>query len=78
MGVSDLFGQTVNGIQNNKMKKKISRNLRSFSITLYYYSPRAYRFVGKAFKGALPHDIQSTNGSVALTVERVSRQRLSK
>lgn len=46
--------------QNSKIKKTSLRKqyeleLRSFVLTLYFYSPRAYAFVRKKFNTCLPH-----------------------
>jgi len=35
--------------------RKYSPELRSFALTLHYYSPRAYKFVRSKFDTCLPH-----------------------
>ena len=41
-------------VQHSKTKK-ISEELRSFAMTLHFYSPKAYEFVRESFDLALPH-----------------------
>ena len=55
VGVAELFKRTIDCAKNGNSGQKISANLRIFAITLFYYSPRCYRFVRKCFLGALPH-----------------------
>ncbi|KYN03296.1 THAP domain-containing protein 9 [Cyphomyrmex costatus] len=40
---------------NNKVNKQYSPELRSFALTLHYYSPKAYDYVRKKFDCILPH-----------------------
>jgi hypothetical protein len=37
------------------LPRKYDENVRKFSVTLHYYSPRAYKYVRKHFDNCLPH-----------------------
>ena len=54
-GVSDLLKRQVAKHNGNSGVTKYSPQLRSFALTLNFYSPRAYRFVRKSFDTCLPH-----------------------
>lgn len=48
-GVSDLLKQQVAKHSNQSMATLYSPQLRSFALTLNFYSPQAYRYVRKVF-----------------------------
>lgn len=60
---ADLLDTTFSGIPNKLMKRMLEKNkktvytpeLRSFAMTLSFYSAKAYRFVRKTFDLNLPH-----------------------
>lgn len=49
-----LLRQSSN-IHKTLMRKQYEPELRSFALTLHFYSPRAYAFVRKKFNTCLPH-----------------------
>jgi len=58
----DSFGKNKELIQrldkkynNKKMTRKYSSDLRRFSISLHFFSPRAYSFIREQFNSVLPH-----------------------
>lgn len=54
-GVADLLKRQVAKHSNQPMKTVYSPELRSFALTLNFYSPHAYRYVRKMFDTCLPH-----------------------
>lgn len=54
-GVSNSIMQRILKQNKNKNPGKYSNELRSFAMTLNFYSAKAYRFVRKTFQLALPH-----------------------
>ena len=54
-GVSDLLKRQIAKHNGKPGVVKYSPQLRSFALTLNFYSPRAYRFVRKSFDTSLPH-----------------------
>lgn len=49
--VEDLFAR----YKSKDNKQQYSAAIRSFALTLHYYSPRAYEYVRKTFDTCLPH-----------------------
>ena len=47
--------QKISGIEKSGKGVKYSPELRSFALTLHFYSVKAYNFVRKNFKLCLPH-----------------------
>lgn len=68
-GVSDLLLRQVAKHSNKPVPNSYSHELRSFALTLNFYSPHAYRYVRKKFETCLPHPrtiqkwYQSVDGS---------------
>lgn len=54
-GISDLLKRQVAKHSKQPMKTVYSPELRSFALTLNFYSPHAYRYVRKMFDTCLPH-----------------------
>lgn len=60
-GISELIPESIiSRFMRNKEKGNLSHKeyppeLRMFSITLHFYSPKAYNYVREVFKCALPH-----------------------
>ncbi len=54
-GVSDLLKRQIAKKTNNPLPVSYSPELRSFALTLHFYSPHAYRYVRKMFDTCLPH-----------------------
>lgn len=60
------------------MCKQYSAELRSFALTLHYYSPRAYNYVRNIFHKCLPHPktlsawYTSINGSPGINIEALN------
>lgn len=60
-GISELIPESIiSRFMRNKEKENLSHKeyppeLRMFSITLHFYSPKAYNYVREVFKCALPH-----------------------
>lgn len=54
-GVADLLKKRASKASNAPSQHKYSQALRSFALTLNFYSLRAYRFARKAFDTCLPH-----------------------
>lgn len=54
-GVNDLLARHVNKQLGRPMPTSYSAELRSFALTLHFYSPHAYSYVRKAFNTCLPH-----------------------
>ena len=51
---SDIDLDLIKGLVKDRKKgQKYTKNMRDFSVTLFYYSPRAYKYVAKLF--FLPH-----------------------
>lgn len=50
--VAREIGNTESGVVS---RRKYSPALRSFALTLHYYSPKAYDYVRKTFHTSLPH-----------------------
>lgn len=61
-----------------RLGKQYSNELRSFAVTLHYYSPRAYQFVREAFSNRLPHPqsvirwYRSVDGDPGITSEAMT------
>lgn len=51
----EFFKRIILKSTNNKVNKQYSPELRSFALTLHYYSPKAYDYVRKKFDCILPH-----------------------
>lgn len=54
-GVSDLVKRQVAKNSGEPLLAQYSPTLKSFALTLHFYSPNAYRFVRKTFDTCLPH-----------------------
>lgn len=54
-GVSDFFQRVIQGSCASPVSKVYSPELRTFALTLHYYSPRAYKYVRETFNACLPH-----------------------
>lgn len=54
-GVADLLKRQVNKQIGKPLPVSYSAELRSFALTLNFYSPRAYRYVRRVFDTCLPH-----------------------
>ena len=54
-GISDLLKRQPAKLSQGKSAKQYSPALRSFAMTLNFYSPRAYKYVRTAFDTRLPH-----------------------
>lgn len=71
----DLVGRQLSKIKKVPLKKKYSPALRSFALTLHYFSPNAYSYVRKTFDTCLPHPrtiskwYESVNGEAGFTSE---------
>ncbi|XP_071652314.1 uncharacterized protein, partial [Temnothorax longispinosus] len=50
-----LLMRQDNKIHKTRMRKQYEPELRSFALTLHFYSPQAYAFVRKKFNTCLPH-----------------------
>lgn len=44
----------IKQIEKGKTNNQYSPEVRTFALTLHFYSPRAYRYVRDKFKGKLP------------------------
>ncbi|XP_072382178.1 uncharacterized protein [Diabrotica undecimpunctata] len=74
--------ESVNGLlermQNRHRNQKYSPGLRSFALTLNFYSTRAYKFVRKTFTNSIPHPTTlskwyaSINGAPGFTHEALT------
>jgi len=54
---SQLFDRLANSQKKSKkFKRKYSKELKSFAITLQFYSGKAYNYVRKTFDLCLPHE----------------------
>ncbi|CAH0556132.1 unnamed protein product [Brassicogethes aeneus] len=54
----DSAPESIKEVLNRQIKSKTSKytpELRSFALTLHFYSPKGYNFVREKFKGMLPH-----------------------
>jgi hypothetical protein len=51
----DLFERLYLRKNGTSLPRKYDENVRKFSVTLHYYSPRAYNYVRKYFDNCLPH-----------------------
>ncbi|RVE41779.1 hypothetical protein evm_013578 [Chilo suppressalis] len=71
----DLVGRQISKIKKLPLKKKYSPALRSFALSLYYYSPNAYSYVRKTFDTCLPHPrtiskwYETVDGEAGFTAE---------
>jgi len=54
-GVKDLISRHISKQQGNMLPASYSPELRTFALTLHFYSPHAYRYVRKVFNTCLPH-----------------------
>lgn len=54
-GNAHLLKRIVSKSKGKSQNKKYSPELRTFAITLHYYSPRAYSYVRESFNSCLPH-----------------------
>lgn len=54
-GIPDLLRRQKAKLEGRSLPAKYSPELRSFALTLHFYSPRAYRYVRKTFDTCLPH-----------------------
>lgn len=54
-GVKDLILRHIKKQQHNTLPTCYSPELRTFALTLHFYSPHAYRYVRKVFNTCLPH-----------------------
>ena len=54
-GIPDLLKRQKAKLQNQTLPTTYSPELRSFALTLHFYSPRAYNYVRKVFDTCLPH-----------------------
>lgn len=54
--MQDLISRQVSNVKANVVsRQKYSPALRSFALTLNYYSPKAYEYVRRVFNTSLPH-----------------------
>ncbi|VEN56934.1 unnamed protein product [Callosobruchus maculatus] len=53
--LSGAAGDVVNRLLRGSSKQQYPPALRSFALTLHFYSPKAYSFVRKFFNNSLPH-----------------------
>lgn len=73
--IKELISRKVSKSKGASLPKKYSPSLRSFALTLHYYSPRAYEYVREKFNTCLPHSrtikrwYQSLNGNAGFTTE---------
>nr|XP_012234654.1 PREDICTED: uncharacterized protein LOC105679301 [Linepithema humile] len=51
----DLLKRMILKCEAKTISKQYSPELRSFALTLHYYSPKAYNYVREKFECALPH-----------------------
>jgi hypothetical protein len=54
-GIGDLLRRQFSKCLGKSTQQKFSPELRSFALTLHFYSPHAYRYVRKMFNTCLPH-----------------------
>ena len=54
-GVGDLLRRAISKQGRKSLPSTYSPELRSFALTLHFYSPHAYRYIRKAFNTCLPH-----------------------
>ena len=54
-GVSDLLKRQIAKATDGPLPKSYSPQLRTFALTLNFYSPKAYEYVRKTFNTCLPH-----------------------
>ncbi|GFS18021.1 THAP domain-containing protein 9 [Elysia marginata] len=54
-GIGDLLKRCEAKSKRKGQPAKYSPELRSFALTLHFYSPKAYAYVRKAFDTCLPH-----------------------
>lgn len=54
-GISDLVKRQVRRFKGQTVAPSYSPELRTFALTLHFYSPQAYRYVRKVFNTCLPH-----------------------
>ncbi|VEN56482.1 unnamed protein product [Callosobruchus maculatus] len=55
--LSGPAGEVFNRLLKGPGKQKYTPALRSFALTLHFYSPKAYSFVRKFFNSSLPHPV---------------------
>lgn len=55
MPCAELLEQLFKKTQKEPLPKEYPPRLRSFAVTVHYYSPRAYEFVREPFLNVLPH-----------------------
>nr|CAI5861024.1 unnamed protein product [Callosobruchus analis] len=55
--LSGPAGEVFNRLLKGPSKQKYTPALRSFALTLHFYSPKAYSFVRKFFNSSLPHPV---------------------
>lgn len=74
-GISDLLKRKIAKKTGIPLPKCYSPRLRSFALTLHFYSPKAYSYVRRTFDTCLPHPrtlekwYQSINGEPGFTEE---------
>lgn len=54
-GNAHLLKRIVCKLKGKLKSQKYSPELRTFAITLHYYSPRTYSYVREVFNSCLPH-----------------------
>ena len=54
-GVGDLLHRYIGKLSNRVSPVSYSPQIRSFALTLHFYSPHAYNYVRKMFNTCLPH-----------------------
>ncbi|XP_066987476.1 THAP domain-containing protein 1-like [Macrobrachium rosenbergii] len=74
-GVQDLIKRQT-AKHSNQPRPTYSPELRSFALTLNFYSPHAYRYVRKVFDTCLPHPRTIRNGIKVQMADQVSRNLL--
>lgn len=68
----------IKQIQSGTVNGKYSEELRSFALTLNFYSPKAYNYVRKVFKNRLPAPstirswYSNTNGGPGLSKDALN------
>jgi len=74
-GVRDLIRRHVDKLANKPTPPSYSPELRSFALTIHFYSPHAYRYIRKIFNTCLPHPrtiqrwFESVDGKPGYTAE---------
>lgn len=65
-------------LQNSRVNNQYTPEVRTFALTLHFYSPRAYRYVRNKFKNKLPAPrtirqwCESVNGDPGITKEALN------